>query len=333
GTGMPGHNDGTKSDNLRDHSSTESFRTESISQPEVDDEAEQKVSEGMCPVIGIGASAGGLDAFTQMLKALPPTTGMAYVLVQHLDPNHESMLVDLLAQHTSMPVRQATQGTQVEPDHVYIIPPNARMAIQDGMLELSPREEDRGRNMPIDYFFSSLAEARQGRSVGVVLSGAASDGTLGLEAIKGAGGITFAQDHSAKFDGMPRSAIAAGVADFILPPDAIAREIANIASHSYFGKQAKDSEAAEGPELEKILSLLQTRTGVNFLQYKMPTVRRRLGRRMALNHIESQKDYLAFLGQQKAEVDALFDDLLITVTDFFRDPETFEALAKKVFPG
>jgi len=166
------------------------------------------------PVVGIGASAGGLEAFTQVLKALPSDGGMAYVLVQHLDPKHESMLADLLAQHTSMPVQQAAQGTKVAPDHIYIIPPNTQMAIRHGVLELSPRNEGRGPKLPIDYFFSSLAQDLRSRAVGVVLSGVASDGTLGLEAIKAAGGITFAQDTSAKFDGMPRSAITAGAVDF-----------------------------------------------------------------------------------------------------------------------
>jgi two-component system CheB/CheR fusion protein len=232
-----------------------------------------------------------------------------------------------------MPVRQAAQGTEVEPDHVYIIPPNARMAIRKGILELTPRQEDRGRNLPIDYFFSSLAEDQQSRAVGVVLSGAASDGTLGLEAIKAAGGITFAQDQTAKFEGMPRSAIAAGVVDFILPADGIGRELATIAGHSYFGEHQNKSESADGPELEKMLSLLQTRTGVSFTHYKLPTLRRRLSRRMAVHHIENQREYLDVLEKYPSEIDALFDDLLITVTDFFRDPDTFDALAEKAFPA
>jgi two-component system, chemotaxis family, CheB/CheR fusion protein len=244
--------------------------------PQMNEEPAQLPDYGVCPVVGIGASAGGLEAATQMLKALPPRTGMAYVLVQHLDPSHESMLADLLAPHTSMPVQQAAQGTKVEPDHVYIIPPNARMAIRAGTLELSPRTEDRARNLPIDYFFSSLAEDQRSRAVGVVLSGAASDGTLGLEAIKAAGGITFAQDQTAKFDGMPQSAIASGVVDFVLPADAIGRELAGLTGHSYFASREKSSELSDGPALEKILSLLQARAGVNFSHYKMPTIQRRL---------------------------------------------------------
>jgi two-component system CheB/CheR fusion protein len=298
-----------------------------------DEELGPLADKNLCPVCGIGASAGGLDAFTQILKHLPANTGMAYVLVPHLDPNHESMLVNLLAQHTRLPVTQAAQGTRVEPDHVYIIPPNTQMAIRHAVLELTPRNEDRGRNLPIDFFLSSLARERRGRSIGIILSGAASDGTLGLEAIKGAGGITFAQDETAKFDGMPRSAIATGVVDFVLPPEGIARELASIAEHSYFGLQIAGPPVEDGPALEKILSLLQARTGVNFTHYKKPTVRRRLARRMALNHVEKQPEYLTLLEERPAEVDALFDDLLITVTDFFRDPETFATLAEKAFPA
>ncbi|HTV16965.1 MAG TPA: chemotaxis protein CheB [Acidobacteriaceae bacterium] len=298
-----------------------------------DEEFGAPTDRGVCPVVGIGASAGGLDAFTQMLKHLPANTGMAYVLIPHLDPHHESMLVGLLAQHTSMPVTQAMQGTKVEPDRVYIIPPNTQMAIRHGVLELTPRNEDRARNLPIDFFLSSLARERSSRSIGIILSGAASDGTLGLEAIKGAGGITFAQDDTARFDGMPRSAIATGVVDFVLPPEGIARELASIAEHSYFGLRIAGPMVEDGPTLEKILSLLQSRTGVNFTHYKKPTVRRRLARRMALNHLEKQAAYLKLLEERPAEVDALFDDLLITVTDFFRDADTFAALTEKAFPA
>ncbi len=257
---------------------------------------------------------------------------MAYVLVQHLDPNHESMLVDLLSSHTSMPVEQAGQAKKVEPDHLYIIPPNTQIAVRKGVLELTPRKEDAGRNLPIDFFFCSLAKDQKSRSMGVVLSGAASDGTLGLEAIKAAGGITFAQDQTAKFDGMPRSAIAAGVVDFVLSADGIGRELASIAGHSYFGED-KPTEPRDGPELEKIFSFLQKRTGVNFSHYKMPTVRRRLSRRMALHHTEGIQDYLKMLSEHPPEADALFDDLLITVTEFFRDSEVFQALTEKAFPA
>jgi two-component system, chemotaxis family, CheB/CheR fusion protein len=183
------------------------------------------------PVVGIGASAGGLEVFKQFWKGLPPDSGMAYVLVQHLNPSHKSMLVELLAPHTSMPVQEAEQGTNIEPDHVRIIPPNIQMAIQQEVLELSPRTEEFRTSLPIDHFFSSLAQDQRSRSVGVVLSGVASDGTLGLEAIKAAGGVKFAQYNSAKFDGMPQSAISAGAVDFVLSAEDIRFETVELANH------------------------------------------------------------------------------------------------------
>src|SRR5437588_7066520 len=169
------------------------------------------------PIVGVGASAGGLEAFTQLLKALPSRTGVAYVLVQHLDPTHESALTELLTKTTEMPVREVTDATLVEPNHVYVIPPNVDMVISQGILRLTPRTETRGHHMPIDRFLRSLAEDKGSNAIGVILSGTASDGTLGLAAIKGEGGITFAQDEkSAKYDGMPESAIAAGCVDLPL---------------------------------------------------------------------------------------------------------------------
>src|SRR3989475_12865418 len=181
-------------------------------------------------IVGVGASAGGLEAFEQLLAALPEDSGMAFVLVQHLDPKHESILSDLLARSTKMPVIEVMQGMTVEPDHIYVIPPNAGMSISKGVLHLTTLSPDRARRMPIDLFLRSLAEDQQGRAIGVILSGTASDGTLGLQAIKAHGGMTFAQDDaSAKYSAMPRSAIAAGIVDYVLPPDSIARELKRIA--------------------------------------------------------------------------------------------------------
>ncbi len=205
------------------------------------------------------------------------------------------------------------------------------MQIRQGILELTPRE-DRTRNLPIDFFLSSLAEDQRSRSIGVILSGAASDGTLGLEAIRAASGITFAQDSSAKFDGMPRSAIAAGVVDYVLPPDAIAREIAGVKTHPHFGTLGTNPPVEDSGTLDMILSLLHLRKGVNFAHYKRPTVIRRISRRMAVNHIETSEGYLGLIEERPAELDLLFDDLLITVTEFFRDPGSFEVLAEKAFP-
>src|SRR3977135_1067780 len=194
----------------------------------------QPSKRALFPIVGVGASAGGLEAFTQLLKSLGSGAEMAYVLVQHLDPSHESALTELLAKATEMPVRQVTDATLVEPNYVYVIPPNVDMIISRGILRLTPRTETCGPHMPIDRFLRSLAEDQRSNAIGVILSGTASDGTLGLAAIKAEGGITFAQDKkSAKFDGMPRSAIAAGCVDFVLSPDAVGRELTRIRTHPY----------------------------------------------------------------------------------------------------
>ena len=289
------------------------------------------------PIVGVGASAGGLEAFTQLLKALPPRTGMAYVLVQHLDPTHESVLTELLTKTTEMPVRQVTDATPVEPNHVYVIPPNVDLIISQGILRLTARTEARGHHMPIDRFLRSLAEDQGSNAIGVVLSGTASDGTLGLAAIKAEGGITFAQDEkSAKFDGMPQSAIAAGCVDLILPPDGIAEELARICEHPYLA-HSSSSEIAElipdsDPHLKNILLSLRMANKIDFSDYKPATVKRRILRRMTLHKIEKAKEYVHFLQRHPAEVEALYEDILIHVTSFFRDPDAFEALKSEVFP-
>ncbi len=290
------------------------------------------------PIVGVGASAGGLEAFTQLLKALGSGREMAYVLVQHLDPSHESALTELLAKATEMPVRQVTDATPVEPNHVHVIPPNVDMTISQGILQLTPRTETRGHHMPIDRFLRSLAEDQRSNAIGVILSGTASDGTLGLGAIKAEGGITFAQDEkSAKFDGMPQSAIAAGCVDFVLSPDAIGRELARIRAHPYLAPSspARTAELVhEGdPQLKKILQLLRTANRVDFSDYKPATVKRRILRRMAMQKVEKLKGYVQFLRHHPAEVEALYEDILIKVTSFFRDPDAFEALKTEVFPG
>src|SRR6266702_4545260 len=298
----------------------------------------QQSRRGLFPIVGVGASAGGLEAFTQLLKALGPGTGMAYVLVQHLDPSHESALTELLAKATEMPVRQLTDAMPVDPHRVYVIPPNVDMVISQGILRLTPRTETRGHHMPIDRFLRSLAEDQRSNAIGIILSGTASDGTLGLAAIKAEGGITFAQDEkSAKFDGMPQNAIAAGCVDFVLPPDAIGRELARIRAHPYLAPSSS-SRTAElvpdgDPRLKDILHLLRTANEVDFSDYKPATVKRRILRRMALHKIGKLKEYVLFLRQHPSEVEALYEDILIKVTSFFRDPDAFEALKTEVFPS
>ncbi len=198
------------------------------------------------PVVGIGASAGGLEAFRQLLEHLPTDTGMAFVLVQHLDPTHESILTELLSRSTRMPVSEVRDGMAVAPDHVYVIPRNTNMAIAEGVLHLLVREEGRGRHRPVDYFLRTLAEDQRHLAIGVILSGTASDGTLGLEAIKAEGGITFAQDpRSAKYDSMPRSAISAGHVDFILTPEGIAAEFERISRHPHVAPPAAAATPVE----------------------------------------------------------------------------------------
>src|SRR5438034_6127576 len=209
-------------------------------------------------VVGVGASAGGLEAFEQLLRSLPNDTGLAFVLVQHLAPKHESMLSELLAKATRMPVVEVTQGMGVQGNHVYVIPPNADMSISDSVLHRSPLSPNRGLRMPIDSFFRSLADTYQSRSIGVILSGTASDGTLGLQSIKALGGVTFAQDEeSAKYSAMPRNAIAAGIIDFVLPPDEIARELKHIAKHvRVFAADEQGGAAEPGPSAEALKRIL-----------------------------------------------------------------------------
>jgi two-component system, chemotaxis family, CheB/CheR fusion protein len=291
------------------------------------------------PVVGIGASAGGLEAFTELLRYLPEETGMAFVLVQHLDPTHDSVLQEILARSTKIPVKEVKDGETILPDHVYVIPANANMLIEDGALRLVPRESARSRNMPIDHFFRSLAESRGEQAIAVVLSGTASDGTLGCSAVKTAGGITFAQDEkSAKYGGMPHSAIYSGCIDFVLPPKSIAQELVRIGRHPYVARPSTDPEAssplAGGQEhLHKLLSLLRQATGVDFAEYKQTTLQRRIKRRMVLHRLENLEDYLAYIKENPDELEELYRDVLINVTGFFRDPEAFEALLNIVFPA
>jgi two-component system CheB/CheR fusion protein len=289
------------------------------------------------PIVGIGASAGGLEAFSKLLHRLPADTGMALVLIQHLDPTHESILTTLLSRATRMPVQEATHQMPVEPNHVYVIPRNSNMRIVDSTLLLTRRNDSGTQHLPVDHFLQSLAESQKSKAIGVILSGTASDGTAGLRAIKSEGGITFAQEQSsAKFDGMPRSAILAGVVDFVLPPEEIARELAHISRHPYVASQASGRAAellqAGQDDFHKIFSLLRIQTGSDFSSYKRGTIERRVRRRMVLRKFDKITEYVRLLQQDPDEVKALYEDLLISVTEFFRDPKVFEALKHQIFP-
>jgi two-component system CheB/CheR fusion protein len=320
------------------------------------------VPGGSFPVVGIGASAGGLEAFTELLSQLPLDSGMAFVVVQHLDPAHQSILPELLAKTTRMPVNQVTHGMTLAHNCVYVIPPNTSMAVEHGVLKLQPRPKTAGAHRAIDFFFESLARDQRERAIGVILSGTASDGTLGLEAIKAEGGLTFAQDASAKYDSMPRSAIAAGCVDSVLSPKGIARELARVARHPYVNgspaatgpgpieatAEQPDTVAGDGAVLAlrgagslrpiaadsgfgKIVLLLRNHRGVGFSLYKSGAIERRIARRMVLGKFETLDAYAGFLRKHPQELEALYSDVLINVTGFFRNPEGFEALKRKVF--
>ncbi|MGA7413482.1 MAG: chemotaxis protein CheB, partial [Bryobacteraceae bacterium] len=289
------------------------------------------------PIVGIGASAGGFEAFAEMLNALPVDTGMAFVLIQHLDPTHESMLAHLLARKSKLPVNQVTDGMVVEPDHVYVIPPNAQMGIRNGSLELARRAPAGERNMPIDHFFQSLAAYRKDGAIGVILSGTATDGTFGLESIKSEGGIAFAQDDgSAKYFGMPASAISTGCVDFVLPPKKIASELSRIGRDArlspLFASPSTELPASADNDLRKLLLLIRNSDGVDFTHYKANTVHRRILRRMLLKKIAGIREYLEYLRHHGAELSALHEDLLIHVTSFFREPESFDVLKNQILP-
>src|SRR5215510_6687255 len=303
----------------------------------------QPVPPQTFPVVGIGASAGGLEAFRQLLDHLPNDTGMAFVFVQHLDPARESILAELLSRATDMPVKEVKHGMRVEPNCVYVIPPNTNMSIANGALRLAPREETRGQHRSIDYFMRSLAEEKRNCAIGAILSGTASDGTLGLEAINAEGGITFAQDEeTAKYDGMPHSAISAGCVDFVLPPERIAEELARLARRQrVLAVEAAGREelpppygepGADGDDLEEVLWLVRDVSGLDFSHYQTTIIQRSLTQRMSLLELDGLNAYADYLCEHKEEAEKLYQDVSSGVTGFFRDPETLEVLKEKVFP-
>jgi two-component system, chemotaxis family, CheB/CheR fusion protein len=292
--------------------------------------------QGEFLIAGVGASAGGVEAFTELLANLPADTGMAFVLIQHLDPKHESMLSALLAKKSTMPVVEVKKGMHLEPNHVYVIPPNATMTISDHSLQLEKRIESSGTPMPVDLFMRSLAEQQGNRAIGIILSGLGSDGTLGMAEIQAQGGVTFAQEQgSAKYDSMPRSVIDAGSADYVLSPKSIARELVRIARHPYTARpksEATDAPAQRGNGLATIFQLLRRATGLDFTHYRQSTILRRIQRRMVVHKIDDPDQYVRFLQVNPPEIKALYQDMLINVTSFFRNPGLFEAMRTEVFP-
>ncbi|HKX12208.1 MAG TPA: CheR family methyltransferase, partial [bacterium] len=288
------------------------------------------------PVVGIGASAGGLEACQQFLQGLTSTTGMAFVLIQHLSPTHESMLPQILSKHSPIPVHQARNGIKLKPNCLFVTPPNATMTIDRGRLFLHPKTAAAQKEMPIDAFLRSLAEAQGSRSIAVILSGTGTDGALGTVDIKRNGGVVFAQDASAKYDGMPRAAQATDCVDFVLAPGAIAIQLASMASHPYVRQVpvTRDSLPKNWDEasLARLLKLLREATGVDFTYYKQTTLHRRILRRMALSKVDRLESYLRELNKSPDEMDALYQDILIKVTHFFRDKPTFDFLQKRILP-
>jgi len=293
---------------------------------------------GQFPVVGIGASAGGLVACSKLVSALPAGIGMAFILVQHLDPTHESFMVDLLAEHTAMKVQQATDGLPVEPENLYIIPPGTYLSIREHRLRLTPPEAPHGARLPFDFLLKSLAESYGPYAVCVVLSGTGADGSLGLKSIKEKHGLVIAQDpNEAEYEGMPQSAISTGSVDFVLPVAKIPAALID------FRQRLNELGASEvampdkngGDCLTEIIELLRNKTAHDFTLYKSGTLHRRIERRMGLSKValNSMERYLQILKENPVELDLLSKDLLINVTSFFRDPKVFDFLAEKIIPG
>ncbi|MFN9817020.1 MAG: chemotaxis protein CheB [Pseudanabaena sp.] len=310
--------------------------------------SDEQSSQKCLKIVGIGASAGGLEAFTQILQNLPNNTGMGFVLIQHLAPQHDSQLSEILRNVVQMPVNEAREGMKILPNHVYIIPPNTLMTLEQGVLRLEPRRRVKGRYMVIDGFFKSLANLGE-EAIAVILSGNNEDGTAGLGAIKAAGGVTFAQDlASAEFPTMPMIAIASGYVDFVLSPEEIAAELVNISTGSESEASVSKAITVYEPDeqsalvftrslasreaLPIIFRLLQNAMGIDFSHYKQGTIRRRILRRMGLLKLQTIEDYAVHLQEHPIEVERLYNDILISVTSFFRDPDSFTALQQLVFP-
>ena len=285
--------------------------------------------------VGLGASAGGLAVLEQFLAHVPPSSGLAYVVVQHLDPTQKAMLVELLQRSTAMPVLEATDTMRLEPDVVYVIPPNKDLTVAGGLLHLEEPVQPRGMRLPIDLFFSSLARDQGEQSIGVVLSGMGSDGTLGLQAIKSQGGLTLAQlPESAQFDSMPQSAIAAGCVDIIgLASDLPDRIVRVIEEKNGVPSLSEDDDDAGAQALGSILRLLKERSKHDLSDYKPSTLRRRIQRRLGVHGLTTHEAYEAFVRQNPQELDLLFKEMLIGVTSFFRDPVVWQEFKDVAMPA
>ncbi|HET8685702.1 MAG TPA: chemotaxis protein CheB, partial [Methanosarcina sp.] len=307
---------------------------------QVPEEEEKQVPEEVhkskdnFPVVGIGASAGGLGAFEAFFSGIPADVNpeAAFVIIQHLDPKHKSILTTLIGRYTSMPVYEIIDGMIVQPNCVYVIPPNKDLLYRDGTLHTTEPVARHGHRTPIDFFFRSLAEGMKEKAIGIVLSGTGSDGTLGIRAIKAEGGMVMAQTpESSEYDSMPRSVIETGLADYILPPKEMPAQLIAYVVQA-FGKTAHPTAKAEDL-MNKIFNAIYTQTGHDFSHYKKGTINRRIERRMAVHSMKRIDEYVNYLEKKPAEVEALYRDFLISVTNFFRNPKAFDALAEEVIPN
>lgn len=304
--------------------------------PAESSESSTSVNRDRFPVVGMGASAGGLEAFEKFFTGMPADSGMAFVLVSHLDPDRKSMLGELLQRRTRMPVLEAQEGAVVQPNHVYVTPPNRYLTIEKRALRLAVPQETRGMRMAVDHFLRSLAHDQGEHAIGIILSGNGSDGTLGVRTLNGAGGIALVQDPAtARYEGMPRNAIATGLADYVLPVEQMPETLISYAAQ-FYPRRARmpASKAGEAlSPLEQIFNLLRSGTGHDFSQYKRNTIQRRIERRMSIHNIDEPDQYVRFLQENAEEIQVLFKELLIGVTSFFRDPAAFEVFKQVVLPG
>ncbi|HEX2966201.1 MAG TPA: chemotaxis protein CheB [Syntrophorhabdaceae bacterium] len=317
---------------LADRKSKSDERQADNVNPSEDKHDKSESQESYPPIVVLGGSAGGLEAFEQFFRNLTSKTGAAFIVISHLDPKHSSMMSELIGRYSSMNVREAADNITIEPDHVYVIPPNTDLSISKGRLRVQKPSKIPGIHMPIDLFLRSLAENPSDRAIAVILSGTGTDGTLGVRALQAAGGLVFVQDPSdAKYDGMPRSAIATGLADYVLRVAEIPQQLtAVLARLPLKERKATDQEGAD--MVQKVLAVVRAKTGHDFSQYKKNTMLRRIKRRMNIHNIEGFDAYIQMLRQHQDEIKQLFKELLINVTSFFREPEAYEVLKKTILP-
>ena len=311
---------------------TNTNKTRSEKKSETDNQPETLKA---VPIIGIGASAGGLEALENFFAHVDPVCGMAFVVIQHLDPTHKSIMSSLLKRFTKMEIAEIVDGTKCEANRIYLAPPDCSIAILDNILHHVAPEKNHGVHLPIDFFFRSLAADQGDRSISIILSGTGSDGTLGIQTIKDAGGMVMVQpEEQAKYPGMPKSAINTGLVDFVLPVEEMYRKLISYTHHPYLEQTAftKAVDDIFQINLQKIILMISAKTGHDFSQYKQTTIRRRIERRMSLHQIEKVTDYVNYLDRNSNEIESLFKELLINVTKFFRDPEAMESVVKKAIP-